>query len=191
MGVVYRAEDLRLQRTVALKFLPAPLSADHSAVERFMVEAHAASVLDHPNICTIHEVAETEEGSPYIVMACDTLAALIMWSKDISRTIDYLETRDDIDAERIAYLGSSWGGAMGGIVLGVEKRFRAAVLNVAGLFVQKSQPVVDPIHFLPRVDTPVLMLNGKYDFLLPLRNESATVLQAPGNGRGAQEASRL
>jgi serine/threonine protein kinase len=70
MGVVYEAEDLRLKRTVALKFLPPGLTADAEARERFVHEARAASSLDHPNICTIHEVDEAEEGSLYIVMAC-------------------------------------------------------------------------------------------------------------------------
>jgi serine/threonine protein kinase len=70
MGVVYEAEDLRLKRTVALKFLPPGLTADAEARERFIHEARAASSLDHPNICTIHEVDEAEDGGLYIVMAC-------------------------------------------------------------------------------------------------------------------------
>jgi tetratricopeptide (TPR) repeat protein len=70
MGVVYEAEDLRLQRTVALKFLPPGLTSDPEARERFVHEARAASGLDHPNICTIHEIDEAEDGGLYIVMAC-------------------------------------------------------------------------------------------------------------------------
>jgi len=68
MGVVYKAQDVKLNRTVALKFLPADLTRDAEAVQRFMNEAHAASSLDHPNICTIHEIDETGDGKMFIVM---------------------------------------------------------------------------------------------------------------------------
>lgn len=70
MGVVYRAEDTRLKRHVALKFLPPHLTLDPEAKERFIQEAQAASALDHPNICTVHEIGETEDGRMYIAVAC-------------------------------------------------------------------------------------------------------------------------
>jgi serine/threonine-protein kinase len=77
MGVVYRAEDMRLKRPVALKFLTAQLSADKRARARLEREAQAASALDHPNICTVYEIGETDDGRLYLALACydgETLA---------------------------------------------------------------------------------------------------------------------
>ena len=69
MGVVYTAQDPRLKRQVAIKLLPPDLTRDETAKQRFLQEAQAASALDHPNICTIFEINETEDGQLYLVMA--------------------------------------------------------------------------------------------------------------------------
>jgi serine/threonine-protein kinase len=80
MGVIYRAHDARLDRTVALKFIAPEIRADPESQRRFLQEARAASALDHPNICTIHQIAETEDRRLFIVMAAyegETLRARI------------------------------------------------------------------------------------------------------------------
>jgi serine/threonine-protein kinase len=70
MGVVYKAEDMKLKRNVALKFLPPDLTREDHAKKRFIHEAQAASALQHHNICTIHEIDETQDGQLFISMDC-------------------------------------------------------------------------------------------------------------------------
>lgn len=105
---------------------------------------------------------------------------VIQWGKDLERSIDYLETREDIDADNLAYFGVSWGGAMGPIMLAVEERFKVGVLYVAGLMLQRAQPEVDPFNFLPRATVPVLMLNGRYDFFFPLETSQKPFFELLG-----------
>ena len=70
MGVVFKAEDIKLKRCVALKFLPPELTRDEEAKKRFIQEAQAASSLEHPNICTVFEINETDDGLMFMVMLC-------------------------------------------------------------------------------------------------------------------------
>jgi hypothetical protein len=95
---------------------------------------------------------------------------VIMWERDYARTIDYLETRKDVQADKVGFLGLSWGGYVGGIIPAVEKRIKVVVLNVGGMTMEKSLPEVDQINYLPRVRQPVLMLNGRYDMYFPVES---------------------
>jgi predicted esterase len=94
----------------------------------------------------------------------------IEWVQELSRTIDYLEVRDDIDTDRLGFYGFSWGGWMAPIVLVVEEqRIDVAVLNVGGLDdVYQYLPEVDTFNFVTHVRSPVLMINGEYDLDYPL-----------------------
>jgi non-specific serine/threonine protein kinase len=93
MGVVYLAEDLKLKRRVAIKFLPKNLVSDQSARKMFINEAINASALDHPAICTVHEISETEDGRQYIVMTYyegETLQKKIEKTKlEVHEVLDY------------------------------------------------------------------------------------------------------
>ena len=102
---------------------------------------------------------------------------VIMWAKDLNRSIDYLEMRDDIDTDKLAYYGISWGGLQGPIMLAVEKRFKVGVLHLGGLPFQRALPEVDPINFLPRVTIPVLMHNGRYDYIFLLETSQRPLFE--------------
>ena len=93
---------------------------------------------------------------------------MIRWAREMRRSMDYAATRPDIDTTRFAFAGMSWGGRNAGILLALEPRFKAAVLNVPGLSMQPSRPEEDPVNFLPRIRIPVLMLSGRYDSSFPL-----------------------
>ena len=105
---------------------------------------------------------------------------VIMWGKDLSRTIDYLETRRDIDPGRIAYYGLSWGGALGAILPAVEPRIRANILYVAGLEFQHALPEVDQINYVTRVKQPTLMLSGELDFFFPAETSQRPMFELLG-----------
>lgn len=91
----------------------------------------------------------------------------VMWVKDLGRSIDYLETRPDIRKDQIGYYGASMG-AMFGPFLALEGRIKTAVLADGAFPDNRSRPEADPIHFALRVKIPVLMINGRYDFVFPL-----------------------
>jgi pimeloyl-ACP methyl ester carboxylesterase len=105
---------------------------------------------------------------------------VIEWAKDFRRSIDYLETRSDIDRERLAYYGRSWGAFLGGLLPAVEPRIKTSVLYVAGLELQRGQPEVEPINFLPRITIPVLMLNGRYDHFFPVETSQLPMFHLLG-----------
>jgi dienelactone hydrolase len=92
----------------------------------------------------------------------------IQRSKDFFRSVDYLESRTDIDHDKIGFFGISWGASTAPRVLALEKRIKVGVLVGGGLPVERQAPEADTINFAPRVTIPILMINGKYDFDTPL-----------------------
>ena len=111
----------------------------------------------------------------------------VMVARDLSRTIDYLETRPDIQSGKLAFFGYSAGGTNGAILPAVETRLKATVLVAAGFTQGKSLPEADPINFAPRNTVPTLMLNGRYDFLRPVEQSQLPLFRllgaAPENKR--------
>ncbi len=91
---------------------------------------------------------------------------LIQLVKDFKRSIDYLETRQDINSNKFAYYGMSWGGVLGAIIPAVEERFKTTIILGGGL-TGRGRPEANQINYITRVKTPTLMLHGKYDTLFP------------------------
>jgi len=105
---------------------------------------------------------------------------VIYWVKDLSRSIDYLETRSDIDTGKLAYYGLSWGGKLGALLPAIEERLKLCVLNGAGFNFQRALPDVDLINYISRVKIPVLMLNGRLDHIFPYETSQIPMFQLFG-----------
>lgn len=116
-----------------------------------------------------------ERGDPALVASpvgsyahAEFVRQLVM---DFRRSVDYLETRPDIDGGRLAYYGMSWGGAFGAIIPAVEDRLGASVLVAGGLRGWRARPEVRSLNYVTRVRTPTLMLNGRHDNLLNIEGQ--------------------
>jgi formylglycine-generating enzyme required for sulfatase activity/dienelactone hydrolase len=105
---------------------------------------------------------------------------IIEWSKEVARAIDYLETRPDIDRNKIGFYGFSYGARVGITLLGIEKRFSLALLKDGGLTLHPVRPEVDPVNFAPRIHIPVLLLNGRYDQIFPLERSQYPLVNLLG-----------
>jgi DNA-binding winged helix-turn-helix (wHTH) protein/dienelactone hydrolase len=127
------------------------------------------------------ETYERRTGAEFTVGNAAERDRVIWWAKDLSRSVDYLETRSDIDRNRLAFVGVSLGSYYGPVLTTVESRFKASLLIAGGLIVQWTpQPEVDPFHFAPRNHVPTLMVNGRNDFLAPLELSQAPLFRLLG-----------
>jgi dienelactone hydrolase len=104
----------------------------------------------------------------------------IQMIKDLRRSIDYVETRADLDADRLAYFGVSLGARLASIALAVEPRFKAAIIWSGGFSLAARPAEVDEINFAPHVRTPILMANGRDDFTFPVETSQKPMLRLLG-----------
>jgi dienelactone hydrolase len=105
---------------------------------------------------------------------------MIQLFRDLGRSIDYLETRPDIDHGRLAYYGISSGAVLAPILTAMEPRFKASVLLSGGFPMYSLPPEADPINFASHAKTPVLMVNGRQDFRLPLKTSQEPMFRLLG-----------
>src|SRR5207237_5873030 len=99
---------------------------------------------------------------------------------DLGRSIDYLETRWEIDRGKLAYYGLSMGAIDGVALVALEDRFRAAVFMAGGFRFGRYPPEIDMINFAPRVKTPVLLLGGSQDFVVPVETSQKPLFRLIG-----------
>ncbi len=92
---------------------------------------------------------------------------LIKLVQDLKRCVDYLETREDININKLAYFGFSWGGAYGAIIPAVEARLKISIIKVGGMWGGESRDEASEINYVTRIKIPTLMLNGEYDMTFP------------------------
>jgi len=105
---------------------------------------------------------------------------VVQWSKDLGRTIDYLESRGDFDRDKLAYYGYSLGAANALPTVALEPRLKTAVLLTGGMYSEATLPEVEPLNFLPRIKIPVLLLGGRYDFVFPVETSQAPLFKLLG-----------
>jgi eukaryotic-like serine/threonine-protein kinase len=117
--------------------------------------------------------------SPFILPVNQERERGLRWPKDMGQTIDYLETRPDIDAKSLGFYGLSYGATHGVRLLALDRRFKAAVFSSGGLF-PNQPPETDAWNYAPRVRTPVLMLNGRDDFYTPVESAQMPLFNSLG-----------
>lgn len=105
----------------------------------------------------------------------------LQWASDLGRSLDYLEARADIDADRMAYFGNSMGAVEGARLMTLNPRLKAGLLLYGGCWERGWPPAeVDPFHFAPRVRAPILMVNGRDDFIFPLATSQTPLFRLLG-----------
>jgi eukaryotic-like serine/threonine-protein kinase len=100
--------------------------------------------------------------------------------RDLARSMDYLQTRPDIDAARTAFYGFSLGGTFGPIFTALEPRFAASILLVGGFMSDRPAPEIDPLNFVTRSTVPTLMIQGRWDAIRPLQTHTGPMFELLG-----------
>jgi predicted esterase len=116
---------------------------------------------------------------------------MIEWSKDLGRTMDYLETREDIASDKVAYYGFSSGANYGPILTALHPRFRASIMLASGILPLRLQPEMETVNFAPRSRVPTLMINGRDDYLVPFTESQRPLFELLGAEPANKSHARL
>jgi cephalosporin-C deacetylase-like acetyl esterase len=175
------------ERVIAYLFLPRNSSPPFQTLiywhgldalwERDLIKTYWQSDVDfllkngRAVMCPIYKgtFERIDKEEPVILEGHQFTEWVIKWVKDFRRSIDYLETRSDIDKSKLGFYGSSWGGMMGLSIPAVEDRLAVNIL-ICGGTVAGPLPEVHAINYVSRIKIPTLMLNGRYDYIFPYDN---------------------
>jgi eukaryotic-like serine/threonine-protein kinase len=179
----FRREDISFRAAYGNELVLAHLYLPKNAAPPFqpIVFFGSGDMLDARSIAQLHDPFEfiVRSGRALVIpayqgtlergpMPSQPRETMLNWPKDLGRSLDYLETRSDMDVKNTGYFGYSYGAHSAPRMLAVEPRIRTAVLVSGGAGGTFPGPEVDPWNFIPRVQIPVLMLNGRDDFGYPL-----------------------
>jgi len=148
-----------------------PIASEEAAHEPYLELMRSGRAIIHPVVKGTFERwdgLKTWTSSP----TQEYTSFVHRWVKDYLRTVDYALTRPDVDAEKIGYLGDSWGAFNGLIIPAVEPRLKLSVCYVGGLSMQDAPPEVDQVSFIQRIKLPVLWVSGEYDPIFPLEQSA-------------------
>ena len=178
MGEVFLAEDTRLERKAAIKFLPAETAADPELQQRFLKEAKAASALNHPNVCVVYDVGETDDGLPYIAMELVDGESLDAVCKDgpleITRVVEIsLQVADALDSAhssrivhrdiKLANISLNERGQVKVLDFGLAKRMQAESCDALGLTAELQQTHEGEVLGTPTYMSPEQALGKEVD----------------------------
>lgn len=186
------------EQILAYVYLPRDVSPPYQTVVYFpgssaldfrdssiIAEIAFLSFLQESGRALIHPIYQRmyERGKDQPIQGlADVRDLIVQWSKDVSRTVDYLETRTDVASDRLGFVGVSLGGYYGPIFTAMEPRFAASVLIAGGLStgMERYPPEIHPLNHAPRITTPTLMVAGRSDFLRDVEQEQQPLYDAIG-----------
>jgi predicted esterase len=165
----------------AVIWFPGSYALGLKSSERELVFSYYFDFLPRSGRALVYPVYKgTYERQTKAVSASQWRDLIIQWSKDLGRTIDYLESRNDFDHDKLTYYGFSMGADYALPIVAVEPRLKAAILLAGGLNRQVRPPEIEPLNFLTRIKIPVLLLAGRNDFYYPVETSQDPLFKLLG-----------
>ena len=165
----------------AVIWFPGSYAVDLKSSDRDLVFSYYFDFVLRSGRALVYPVYKgTYERQAPVISKSHARDLIVQWSKDLGRTIDYLESRSDFDRDKLAYYGFSLGADTALPIVAVEPRLKTAILLSGGLRTPVRPPEVEPLNFLPRIEVPVLLLGGRNDFIFPVETSQKPLFKLLG-----------